>query len=142
MGVALGMVLGLVPKGNMTAACIGIVFFALRSNLGIGLLSALVFTSIAGFLDPVTHAIGAHLLQADGLHSLWTWMYNTPPLPLFALNNTVVLGSLIVGLALFYPTYRGTFKVVEKYQPQIIEFLNRYKITRWLLRAETAAKFT
>lgn len=140
MGVALGMVVGLVPKGNMTAAVLGIVFFSLRLNLGIGLLTALVFTSIGGLLSPVTHAVGSHLLLAEGLQPLWTWMYNTPPLPLMAFNNTVVLGSLVLGLALLYPTYRGSLRLIETYQPKIIELVKQYKVTRWLLRAETLAK--
>lgn len=105
LGTAFGLVLGLVPKGNLIAAAIAIVVLSLRLNLAAATVSTLVFSLLGPLLDPLTHGIGTALLENSRLTGIWTQLYRWPFAPWTAFNNTVVLGSLLVGLAAFLPFY-------------------------------------
>ncbi len=111
LGVALGVLLGLVPKGNLTAVLISLLFFSLRVDLAIGLLTALAVSLLAGWLDPVTHAIGNILLGAPPLQSFWERVHRLPLVPWMRWNNTVVLGSLVLGAATTWPVYQRALRL-------------------------------
>ena len=81
LGLALGMLVGLVPKGNLLAMGLMVLLCSLRVNLSIGLLAAFVFSWADLILDPLTHAIGSSLLKNNSLRPLWTQMYDTAVLP-------------------------------------------------------------
>lgn len=134
LGVALGMVLGLLPKGNLLAVIAAVVFCAARINLGIGAASAVLFSAIAVWFDPITHVIGLKLLTTEWLQPAWTTLFNTPVIPWTRFNNTVVLGSLAMGLALFYPVYRLCIPAFERITPHVAAWLQKSAMARWMLR--------
>jgi len=113
LGVAFGVVLGLTPKGNLLALVVGMLLFSLRVNLQMGMLTGLGVSFFAALLDPVTERIGHGLLTAPPLYPAWTALYNLPLVPWTGFNNTVVLGSFVLGWLLFYPTYRVALPVFE-----------------------------
>ncbi len=104
-GFALGAALGLTPKGNLFAAFFFLLFFLFNVDKGMALLSAAVFTGVGYAIDPAAHALGLALLKAEALKGLWTALYDLPIVPLTRFNNTVVLGNLLIGLALYAPLY-------------------------------------
>ena len=104
--VALGMLLGLLPKGNLLAIGLSLVIGAYRVNIAVVMLSALAFSCVGLLTDPLTDRLGLMLLEWDVLRPTWTALYNLPLAPWTDFNNTVVLGSLLLGLLLWYPTYR------------------------------------
>lgn len=114
--MALGMLVGLIPKGNLTAWAFGFVLFGLRVNLGAGLLTAIIFTSLNSLFDPLSHGIGLRLLSLQKMQQLLVRLHDAPLVPWLALNNTVVLGSTVLGLALCYPVKRMTQRCVEMVQ--------------------------
>jgi uncharacterized protein (TIGR03546 family) len=105
LGVALGVLAGMVPKGNLTAWVLAVLLLGTRVNTGVGLLVALVVSGISPWLDPLTHRLGWRLLHVDGLAGLVGHAHELPLFPWLAWNNTVVLGSLVLGSVIFYPTY-------------------------------------
>jgi uncharacterized protein (TIGR03546 family) len=117
LGIALGMVIGLVPKGNLTATVLAMVLALLKLNLGAALLSALVFSYLSPLGDPLFHAVGWRLLSAPALRGTWENLHRQPFVPWLSINNTVVMGTLVVGWALFYPCYRVTLGIVLRLQP-------------------------
>lgn len=117
LGIALGMVVGLVPKGNLTATVLAMILALLKLNLGAALLSALVFSCLSPLGDPLFHAVGWRLLSAPALRDTWENLHRQPVVPWLNVNNTVVLGTLVTGLALFYPCYRLTLGLVLRLQP-------------------------
>ncbi|MFC1597421.1 TIGR03546 family protein [Planctomycetota bacterium] len=139
LGLALGMLIGLVPKGNLTAGILMVVLLGTQVNLGVGTLSAVLFTWVGGLADPLTHRIGEALLTHRSLEPTWACLHDLPMVPWTGLNNTVVLGSLLLGLWLFYPAYRLSEFVFEHYQPWAIEKLGNYRIVQLLWGAEMAA---
>lgn len=104
-GFALGAALGLIPKGNLFGVAFLLLFFALRLNKGMALMSATFFTPLGYAVDGLAHKIGLALLKAPALGGLWTALYDLPIIPLTRFNNTVVLGNLVLGLALYAPLY-------------------------------------
>ena len=105
-GLALGVLLGLVPKGNLCAVVISTFILATRVNFATGMLSAAVFSLLGPFADPLTQPIGQALLGHNRLEPLWVYLYDLPLVPWTAFNNTAVMGNLVLGLAMLYPSYR------------------------------------
>ena len=108
-GFALGMVLGLVPKGNLIAVSLGVLLFSLRVNTGIGLIAALLFSAAGSSLDPFADKLGMAVLSAGAIQPTYAAIYGMPLAPWFELNNTVVVGSLLIGLYFIYPVYWLTY---------------------------------
>lgn len=140
MGLALGILVGLVPKGNLLAIALGMILAASRVNLGIAA-AAIVCCSLASpLLDPVSHVIGSWLLRLPALNTFWTWLYNQPVAPWTAFNNSVVLGSLVLGMVLLYPAHRLSRPLFEKYAESAGNWVRRFWLTRALMGAEWATR--
>jgi uncharacterized protein (TIGR03546 family) len=140
MGFAIGLAVGLIPKGNLLAIAMMMVLCASRVNLGIGLLTAFATSWLGVFVDPVTHRLGLWLLSHETLVPYWTQLYDMPVVPWTAFNNTVVLGSFVMGLLLVYPVYRLSEPGFAKYSPIVAERLSRFRFMRFLWGAEWAGK--
>jgi uncharacterized protein (TIGR03546 family) len=138
LGFALGVLIGFVPKGNLLALVLGIILAASRANLGIAAATILVVSFISPFFDPLSHQIGTWLLAHPSLTSVWTELYNTPVMPWTAFNNSIVLGSFIVGVAALYPAYRLSRPVFEKYSEKLTVWAKRFWLTRLLMGVEWA----
>jgi len=140
LGFALGMLIGLAPKGNLIALALGVTLFASRANLGAAALSAFLFTWIGMLLDPISHRIGLGLLEFSPLRPMWTWLFNQPVVPWTAFNNTVVLGSLVLGLALFYPVFRLMEPAAGWLAPRLRDRLARYHVGKVLLGMDLVSR--
>ena len=131
-GFALGAAMGLIPKGNLFAVVFLLLFFALRLNKGLALLAATFFTPIGYAVDGLAHRIGLSLLKAPALAGLWTALYDLPVVPLTRFNNTVVLGNLVLGLALFAPLYFFFLRFAAWYAANLAAKVERLKVVQWL----------
>ena len=140
LGFALGMICGLVPKGNLIAVVLMIIICGSKVNLGTAMLAAFLFSWVGVLTDPLAHDMGLWLLTQDSLQSFWTSLYNMPIVPWTKFNNTIVLGSLMLGLFLFVPVYglaRSRFAV---WQPKWAARIRKFKVAQILLGAECAGK--
>ena len=140
LGFALGLTIGLVPKGNLIAIALMVVLGVVRVNLGVGMLTAIAVSLIAGVFDGATHEIGKFLLLHDSLRPLWTDLYNLPLGPWTSFNNTIVLGSFALGVALFIPMFLASKPVFAKYTPDLSERLQKSKLYHLLLGGELTSK--
>lgn len=131
-GFALGAAIGLIPKGNLFAVAFLLLFFALRLNKGLALMSACFFTPVGYAVDGLAHRIGLSLLKAPALAGLWTALYDLPIVPLTRFNNTVVLGNLVLGLALFAPLYFFFLRFVAWYNANLAAKVERLKVVQWV----------
>jgi|GEM_PF-3240402 len=104
-GFSAGLLIGLIPKGNLLAPLVATILFSLRLNLPVAVLTAACAGFASGWLDPISHEIGLRLLEHPGLRTTWVRLSNTPIVPWTGFNNTIVLGSLVLGLAVAYPAY-------------------------------------
>jgi len=74
-------------------------------NTGMGLLAACAFSWVGPLFDPFTDKLGAYVLTVGSMQTTYAALFHLPLGPFFAFNNTVVVGSLLVGLWALYPTY-------------------------------------
>ena len=140
LGFALGMAIGLVPKGNLIAIVLMVILGALRVNLGVGVLTAFCVSWVGIFIDPYSHEIGEYLLHHESLKPFWTDLYNLPIAPWTMFNNTVVMGSTALGLALLGPLYLLSMPLFAKYTPNCAERLQKYKLMQLLWGTELTGK--
>jgi uncharacterized protein (TIGR03546 family) len=105
-GIALGLILGLVPKGNLLAILVAATLFATKTSVAAGLITAVCVSLFAPLADPLTHRIGEWLLTYPSLVPLWQRLYRLPLASWTSFNNTVVMGNLLLGMMLGYPAYR------------------------------------
>lgn len=142
LGMSFGMLVGLVPKGNLLAAVLMIILCSLRINLAVGLMAAFVFSWVGILLDPITHQIGEFLLKHESLQGLWTQLYDMSVVPWTNFNNTIVMGSFALGLGLFVPVYflsRPFFAVTT---PRLSAWVKRFRLVSLLWGGEITGKLT
>jgi uncharacterized protein (TIGR03546 family) len=105
-GIALGVLIGFVPKGNLVAIGLAAILFSLRVNLLSALVTIVACSAVGMLLDPFFDHIGRTILTIVPLQGLFSRIYQWPFMPWTAFNNTVVMGALFVGILQLYPTYR------------------------------------
>lgn len=127
-GMALGMVFGLTPLVSLhNLAFLGIAMLTTVSFPGV-MLGWAIAVPLGFLLDPAFDAVGHALLTAGALTGLWTWVVNTPVLALFRLNNTIVLGSLVVWLAAFGPLFVLYRWLVARYRATVYARLEKTRV--------------
>ena len=139
-GFALGMLIGLVPKGNLIAVSLMTLFCALRINAASGTAAIFLFSGAGMFLDPFSDRVGNYLLTLPAMQSFWTSLYNMNLVPWTAFNNTVVLGSTLIGLALLLPVYGITRPIFNYFAPRWAEHLRKYRVVQVLRGGEFGGK--
>ena len=137
-GLALGVLAGLVPKGNLLAIAIGIFIAMLRINLGVAMAAAVEVTFASGYLDPVSDSVGKWILSSASLQDVWIRIYNTPLMPWTDFNNSIVMGSFVLGLAVAWPVHRASLPMFEYYSDLLAEHAKTWRLARILLGAEWA----
>jgi len=133
-GVALGMWVGLVPKGNLTAGALAVLLLATRANLAAAGLATLCFSWVGMWADPVPHRLGLALLSSESLRPCWDWLYRQPLVPWLHLHNTVVLGNLLCGLALLLPVYALGLRAAERLKRWIADHEEQWRL-KWAMVA-------
>lgn len=141
-GFALGMLIGLIPKDNLVALILSTVLVATRVNLGAAAAGTIVFSWLGMALDPISHQIGLGLLTWAPLEPVWTFLYGLPLVPWTHFNNTVVLGSLLLGANLFFPVYFFSRLVIDRNRPRILEFFAKHRVLWWVNQADKVTKWS
>lgn len=139
-GAALGMLLGLVPKGNLTALVLAVLLFSLRVNLATGLAAACAFSWLGPLLDPLAHRLGWQILSYRPLQPVFAWCYDLPLVAWSDLNNTVVVGQLVLGLYALYPAYWLSLQAATRWGEPLAERIRKYPVARALFGFETAPR--
>ena len=135
-GFVLGMMIGLLPKGNLLVVALTILLCALRVNKPAGLLAAGLFSLCGFLLDGLAHHVGAIVLLWEPARPLHIWLYELPLGPWLGTNNTVVVGQFLIGLYFAFPAYYFAHRFATRVQPRISKWLLRYRMIRWLRGAE------
>jgi uncharacterized protein (TIGR03546 family) len=138
-GFALGMVLGLVPKGNLIALSLCVLIFSLRVNTSLALVAAVAFSWAGSILDPLAGKLGLQVLSMGSLQATYASVFNLPLGPWLGFNNTVVTGSLLMGLYLMYPVYWVVLIVGERLQPRLVAWAGNHPRASKALGVSTSA---
>ncbi|WP_164104599.1 TIGR03546 family protein [Candidatus Laterigemmans baculatus] len=104
-GLAIGVGIGLIPKGNLVSVLLISSLVTLRVNHGVAALAAVACSFLAARFDPWTHELGVMVLGAEQVRPFMERIWNWPLMPWTDLNNTVVMGSTVLAGASLLPTY-------------------------------------
>ncbi len=117
---ALGLLLALVPAGNLLWIALFLLFFLVRVNRAVGLLFLLIFRLFAPLYDPLLDRIGYGMLTMGNLEPLWTGLYNMPLLPFTNFNDSLVMGGFLSGLILFIPALLLFSVLIRLYRNKLV----------------------
>ena len=132
-GVALGMLIGLTPKISLLIVCFGLLLVLSKANLITGILSALFFTWVSPLLDPISHSLGVMLLTHESLQPFFCDILQTPLVAWTRIENTVVTGSVILGLLSILPVYHVSYRLFARYRDSMVEAITQNRIAKWIL---------
>jgi uncharacterized protein (TIGR03546 family) len=119
-GIALGAVVGIMPFNILLSISLILIILLLNVNWSAAMLAMAVFGVISIPLDILSHAIGYALLtKVDPLLPIWTWLYNVPIVPFTRFNNSVMLGSLVLGIALLIPNFLLFKRLIILYRERL-----------------------
>lgn len=136
-GIILGMIIGLTPVLSLHNLFIVILILVLKVNIGMALLSFMVFSGVAYLADPVFHSFGVWLLELESMQQTWTNMYNNEWWALTKFYNTVVIGSFVTAIILCLPAFPLVKYGVVQYRRHI-----HAKVQKWkLVQAFKSTKF-
>jgi uncharacterized protein (TIGR03546 family) len=128
-GFALGSIIGLTPFLSLHNLLVFCLILLLNVDIPAAFFSIFVFSGFAYMFDPQFHDLGYYLLaKVEALKPFWTYLYNIPIAPLTQFYNTVVLGSLVTSLVLFWPIYFTFKKLVKLYQSHLAEKVDNLRI--------------
>ncbi len=131
-GLCFGMVMGITPLVNLHNLFILFLCLVIAVNFGAVTLGLALFSIVGFIIDPLADKIGLSLLNDPALRDFWTRLYNTPTLTWTHFNNSIVLGSLVIALALFVPLWAATWFFVRFYRERIMAGMEKLKIMKVL----------
>ena len=129
-GFCLAMITGFTPLWSLHNLLVLFLILIFRVNLSAFLLGWALFSGIAYLLDPMFHALGYKILTAGALTGLWTALYNMDLFRLANFNNSLVMGSLVVSLALFVPLLLILNLIIQKYREHILAWVRKTRLAQ------------
>ncbi|MBQ2219499.1 MAG: TIGR03546 family protein, partial [Elusimicrobia bacterium] len=103
-----------------------------RVNISAAFIAWAVYEILSFALDPLFYIFGYYLLNISSLNSFYTYLYNLPVVPFTKFNNTVVMGSLVVGIILIIPNMIIAKKLLVYYRTHLREKVSKWKIVKIL----------
>jgi len=154
-GLTLGMMIGLIPKDSAITYFLLGVLLVIRANLIAATVAGLCAAGLAGILTPVFHSVGLYLLESTTLKPLWQQLDELPLVGWTRFNNSLVMGSLVIGMLSAFPVFRISKKWFAAYGPASYRRFRNSSLTCSILgtpqqviaiqsvvsEAETAASF-
>lgn len=138
LAIAFGVLIGLIPKANLLVAVLLILFFFSRANLLVGVLAIAMVGFFASWIHPAAHRLGLELLVSDFGQQWGAKLFQYPFVAWTMLDNTVVLGSFLIGMALFPPVFLGAWILLKVVWPRSDESRQGRDETSPARRTDTA----
>ena len=133
----MALITGFTPLWSLHNLIVVLLALIIRVNLSTFIVGTVVLSGVAYLLDPIFSWIGVIVLTAGPLESIWTGLYNIPLFRLARFNNSIVMGSLLVSLALFLPALILTNLAIRRYREHVLQWVRKSRI----VEALTATRF-
>jgi uncharacterized protein (TIGR03546 family) len=137
LAAAFSLVVGLTPLWSVHNLIVLFLVLLLRVNLSAFLLGTAFFSGVAYLLDPLFHRLGLAVLTAPSLEGIWTALYNVTFWRIERFNNSIVMGSVLVSLALFVPTVLALNWAIRRYRERVLATVKQWRV----VQALTATRF-
>ena len=131
------MIVGLTPFFSLHNLLLLLAILVFRVNLSVFLLGLVFFSGLSYALSPLFHPVGLIALNAQPLQEFWTGLYNSALFRMENFNNSVVMGSLLVSLALFIPLHIFTKLLIRQYRERLLGWVEKTH----LMQVIKASKF-
>ena len=105
LGMAIGFAAGIVPPENLTAVAVAMLLVAMRTNISAGAVAMPLGSLLGWALEGPLHGLGRLILTQETLRPILTAVFSVPGMTITRLDNTVVVGSLVVGVAAIPPIW-------------------------------------
>jgi len=132
LGACIGAVIGLTPVSSPHNLLLLFLALVVNVNFGLTILSFVFFSGIAYLLDPLFHQIGLGILQSEGLHGFWTAFFDNTLFLLAGLNNSIVMGSLVVSVILSIPLFFVMNLLTTQYRDTVKVYFEKFPIFKSL----------
>jgi len=139
-GIACGLLLGLVPVGNLLWIALFLLTFFFKIHYGMQMLAMALFKLLALPLAPLVDKLGWAVLNAPFLQPAFTSLADMPIAPLTRFNNTLVMGGLLVGIVLWVPAFFGFRSLVILYRKKLLPKLEQTKFYKAFMKLPGVAK--
>lgn len=138
--MSFAFLLALIPGGNLLwIVLFGLTFF-LKVNLAVEMGLLIVLKIVAPLADPALHSLGYAILTRPFLREFMTSVQNAPVLPFAKLNNTLVVGGLVLGLLLWVPLFFLFRFLVRRYRDGFLGAIRKTKAYKALLKLPLVTK--
>lgn len=141
-GIAFGLLLALIPDGNLLWFSIFIIAFFIKHNIAALLLSMGLFRIFISVLDPFLDLLGGWLLKISTLHDFFTVLYNIPLFSYSNFNNTVVMGGFILGIILWIPVFILFTILIKIYRKKIAPKVANSKFIKFVKKIPVVSKIS
>ena len=125
--VAIGMLLGFMPKDNALWYLLFVFFLFVRVHKGALLLAVLAASLLARLFDPLFDAIGYAVLTFSPLEPVYAALLDIPFVAFTKFNNTVVAGAVVSSLILYIPVYILIRILIKSWRTHLAPALARSK---------------
>jgi len=119
LAIAFGMIVGFTPLVSLHNIIILVFLLVLNIHIGVFALSISLFGILGLVLDPLFATFGTIVLNSTSFYELFTSLYNTSFGQISQFNNTILMGSFAVSIALFPIVYILFSFLIVKYRSLI-----------------------
>ena len=130
-GAAFGLLLALVPAGNLLWGALLLITWFLKVNFAVEMLVIAVLKLVLPLVDPLLDSLGHAVLTLPPLRGLFAALYNVPLVPFTRFNNSIVMGGLLAGIVLWVPACRGFESLVRVYREKAKPRIERSRLYKW-----------
>ncbi len=141
-GFACGILLAMIPFGNLLWFLLFVLFFLLRLHAGTMLLVTAVFKLFIAVSDPLLDFVGRAVLSHPALFEFFTELYNVPFVPLTNFNNSLVTGGLIVGIVIWIPMFFLGRVLITVYRNSLRDKIAESKLVKSIGKYPLVAKIS
>jgi len=133
IGICFSMVVGFTQMWSVHNLIILFVVLFFRVNLSAFILGTLIFKSLSFVFNDVFHQIGLSLLTADFYKDIGTYLYNVTFWKFDRINNTIVIGGIVVSIIGFVPMLLLLNVLIKKYRKHILSYVRKTKIAKAMM---------
>ncbi len=130
LGICFGMVVGFTQMWSVHNLIILFLVLFFRVNMSAFILGTLVFKSLSFLFNGVFHQIGLSLLTAEFYKEIGTYLYNITFWKFDRINNTIVIGSIVISILGFLPMLFLLNFIIKKYCKHILSYVRKTKIAK------------
>ena len=130
LAISFAFLLALIPKTNLFWITLFTITFFLKVNQAVEMVFLAVFSLFLDFLDIFLDRIGFAVLMVPSLGNFFTKLFNSPFFYMTKYYNSLVMGGLVVGLAMFVPIYFLTKYLVDVYRDKVREKIANNKFVK------------